>query len=133
MASIRARGEGPEHTVVGADRIAATVAELAAGLGDDWSTIGVVAPSAHTDAVLAALHDAGLEAGDTRRALELDQPISVVGPPTAKGLEFDATIVVEPAEFTALPNGLRLLYVALTRSVQRLLVVRSRPMPDPLD
>jgi len=47
----------------------------------------------------------------------------------AKGLEFDATIVVEPEEFVRLPNGLRLLYVALTRSVQRLLVVRSGDMP----
>ena len=56
----------------------------------------------------------------------------MVDPPTAKGLEFDATIVVEPAEFVQLPNGLRLLYVALTRSVQRLLVVRSGRMPDPL-
>ncbi len=42
------------------------------------------------------------------------------------------TIVVEPADIVGLPNGLRLLYVALTRSVQRLLTVRSRPLPPPL-
>ncbi len=130
--SIRSRGAGAEHHEVAAGAIAGTVAELAADLGGGWSTIGVVAPAAHMDDVLAALADAGLEAGDTRKALDLDKPISVVDPPTAKGLEFDATIVVEPAEFTALPNGLRLLYVALTRSVQRLLVVRSQPMPQPL-
>jgi DNA helicase IV len=59
-------------------------------------------------------------------------PRIVIDPPTAKGLEFDATIVVEPAEFVQLPNGLRLLYVALTRSVQRLLVVRAERMPAPL-
>ncbi|MEM8708383.1 MAG: AAA family ATPase, partial [Actinomycetota bacterium] len=131
--SIRARGLGPEHHEVAGDAIAATVAEVAAGLGRDWSTVGVVCPESHFDDVLDALHDAGLDAGDTRRVLELDQAISVVTPPTAKGLEFDVTIVVEPAEFVDLPNGLRLLYVALTRCVQRLLVVHSAPMPAPLD
>ena len=89
-------------------------------------------PEGRFDEVLATLRAEGLEAGDTRRVLELDHPISVVTPPTAKGLEFDATIVVEPAAFVDLPNGLRLLYVALTRCVQRLLIVRSEPMPAPL-
>ena len=131
--SIRQRGAGPEHHEVGSADLPATVAELAGGLGGDWSTIGVVCPEEHFDEVLAALRDAGLDAGDTRRVLELDHAISVVTPPTAKGLEFDATIVVEPAAFLGLPNGLRLLYVALTRCVQRLLVVRSAAMPAPLD
>ena len=130
--SIRQRGAGPEQHEVETAAIPAMVAELADGLGGDWSTIGVVCPEEHFDEVLAALRDAGLDAGDTRRVLELDHAISVVTPPTAKGLEFDATIVVEPAAFVDLPNGLRLLYVALTRCVQRLLIVRSAPMPAPL-
>ncbi len=130
--SIRSRGVGAEHHHVDAVSVASTVAELAADLGDDWSTIGVIAPQGHMDRVLEALAEAGLEAGDTRKALELDKPISVVDPPTAKGLEFDVTIVVEPADFVDLPNGLRLLYVALTRSVQRLLIVRAADMPSPL-
>ncbi len=53
-------------------------------------------------------------------------------PPTAKGLEFDAAIVIEPTAFEELPNGLRLLYVALTRAVQRLAVVHTEPLPEPL-
>lgn len=130
--SIRDRGAGAEHHVVDEIALAGTVAELAADIGEEWATVGVVAMPDRMDEVLAALAAAGLAAGDTRRALELDQPISVVDPPTAKGLEFDVTIVVEPDAFTSLPNGLRLLYVALTRSVQRLLIVRSRPMPPPL-
>ena len=131
--SIRQRGDGPEHHDVSAADVATTVAEVAVGLGGDWATIGVVCPDEHVDEVLVALRGAGLDAGDTRRVLELDHAISVVTPPTAKGLEFDATIVVEPAGFVSLPNGLRLLYVALTRCVQRLLIVRSVPMPAPLD
>ena len=130
--SIRSRGIGAEHYQVDTAAIESTVAKLAANLGGEWSTIGVIAPRANMDDVLQALADAGLEAGDTRKALELDKPISVVDPPTAKGLEFDATIVVEPADFVDLPNGLRLLYVALTRSVQRLLIVRAGEMPFPL-
>jgi DNA helicase IV len=130
--SIRSRDLGAEHHEVDENAIATTVAELASTLGEDWSTIGVIAHASRVDAVLEALAAAGLDAGDTRRAVELDHAISVVEPPTAKGLEFDATIVVEPAEFTSLPNGLRLLYVALTRSVQRLLIVRANPMPPPL-
>lgn len=130
--SIRSRGAGAEQHKVDAAAIAETVAALAGELGGDWSTIGVIAMSHRFDDVLEALAAAGLDAGDTRRAVDLDHTISVVDPPTAKGLEFDATIVVEPAEFVDLPNGLRLLYVALTRSVQRLLVVRSNPMPPPL-
>ncbi|MEQ8841362.1 MAG: AAA family ATPase [Acidimicrobiales bacterium] len=130
--SIRSRGEGAEHHVVDERDLAVTVAELAGELGGDWSTIGVIAMPDRMDDVLAALAEAGLDAGDTRSAVALDHPISVVDPPTAKGLEFDATIVVEPGEFVPLPNGLRLLYVALTRSVQRLLIVRTHEMPSPL-
>lgn len=130
--SIRSRGEGAEHHEAAPDEIAATVAALAGDLVGDWSTVGVIAMPDRMDDVLSALAGAGLDAGDTRRAVELDHPISVVDPPTAKGLEFDATVVVEPGEFVHLPNGLRLLYVALTRSVQRLLVVRAGDMPDPL-
>ena len=130
--SIRSRGEGAEHHEVAPPDLAAAAATLAAGLGGDWSTIGVIVMPDRMDDVLAALAAAGLDAGDTRQAVALDHTISVVDPPTAKGLEFDATIVIEPSEFVALPNGLRLLYVALTRSVQRLLIVRSAPMPEPL-
>lgn len=130
--SIRPRGPGPEHHVVSPGRIPATVARLAAEFATEWSTIGIVTPESRIDEVLNALDEAGVDAGDTRRASGLERAVSVVPPPTAKGLEFDVTIVVEPADFATTPNGLRLLYVALTRAVQRLAVVRTRSMPPPL-
>ncbi|QES48488.1 helicase [Streptomyces venezuelae] len=44
----------------------------------------------------------------------------------AKGLEYDATVVVSPAEIAAeSPAGLRVLYVALTRATQQLTVVSA--------
>ncbi|WP_432072871.1 HelD family protein [Streptomyces wuyuanensis] len=45
----------------------------------------------------------------------------------AKGLEYDATVVVSPAEIAdESPAGLRVLYVALTRATQRLTLVSGR-------
>lgn len=55
--------------------------------------------------------------------------VRVLSPWKAKGLEFDSVLVVEPARFLDEPNGLSLLYVALTRSTDRLTVVHQRPLP----
>jgi DNA helicase IV len=47
-----------------------------------------------------------------------------------KGLELDGVVVVEPAAIVAAQDqGLRALYVALTRSTQRLTVVHHRELP----
>ena len=47
-----------------------------------------------------------------------------------EGLELDGVIVVEPADIVeANDRGLRSLFVALTRSTQRLSVAHSRPLP----
>jgi DNA helicase IV len=131
--SIRGRGPGPEHHVVTAADVHRTVADVVSDLGEEWSTVGVIALDHRVDDLLDSLTTRGLDVGDTRRTVGLDHAVSVVEPPTAKGLEFDVTVVVEPAEFADLAHGLRLLYVALTRSVQRLAIVRSRAMPAPLD
>jgi DNA helicase IV len=50
----------------------------------------------------------------------------------AKGLEFDHVVVVEPALVAARPQGLRELYVALTRPTRSLVVLHARPLPRPL-
>jgi DNA helicase IV len=52
-------------------------------------------------------------------------PVSVV-----KGLELDGVVVVEPAAIVEEEQqGLRALYVALTRSTRRLTVVHARALP----
>ena len=50
-------------------------------------------------------------------------------PRQAKGLEFDHVIVVEPALIAEREQGLRHLYVALTRPTKTLVVLHSRPLP----
>ena len=51
--------------------------------------------------------------------------VVVVDPMSTKGLEYDATVVVDPDEITReSPGGVRVLYVALTRAAHRMTVVR---------
>jgi DNA helicase IV len=50
-----------------------------------------------------------------------------------KGLELDASVVVEPAAILEEEvQGARALYVALTRATKRLVLVHERPLPDVL-
>ncbi|WP_069812013.1 HelD family protein [Streptomyces sp. TP-A0874] len=70
---------------------------------------------------------------EARRWLDgLGDRVVPVGSFEAKGLEYDATVVVSPAEIAdESPVGLRVLYVALTRATQRLSVLSAeRDAPD---
>ncbi|MCT9077272.1 HelD family protein [Streptomyces fulvoviolaceus] len=62
----------------------------------------------------------------------LGDRVVALGSLEAKGLEYDATVVVSPAEIAdESPAGLRVLYVALTRATQQLTVVSGdRDQPD---
>ncbi|MFE3609844.1 HelD family protein [Streptomyces goshikiensis] len=65
---------------------------------------------------------------------DLGERAVALGSLEAKGLEYDATVVVSPAEIAdESPAGLRVLYVALTRATQQLTVVSAaadNPGPD---
>ncbi|HEY8986651.1 MAG TPA: UvrD-helicase domain-containing protein [Streptomyces sp.] len=70
---------------------------------------------------------------EARRWLDgLGDRAVALGSLEAKGLEYDATVVVSPAEIAdESPAGLRVLYVALTRATQQLTVVSTdRDQPD---
>ena len=63
---------------------------------------------------------------------ELAAPIQALTPRAAKGLEFDRVVLVEPARIIAESErveGLRALYVALTRATKTLVVVHAEPLP----
>lgn len=117
--AVRSTGVEPGFTVV-RESLAHTVREEAARLLDRVDgTVGVVVAMNRREE--AARWLAGL--GDRVVAL---------GSLEAKGLEYDATIVVSPAEIAdESPAGLRVLYVALTRATQQLTVVSGeRDEPD---
>ena len=49
---------------------------------------------------------------------------------STKGLEFDGVVVVEPSQVVReAAQGLRALYVALTRATRSLVIVHSEPLP----
>lgn len=55
----------------------------------------------------------------------LGQRVEVVDPLSTKGLEYDATIVLDPDQIVAeFPGGPRILYVVLTRAAHRMHVLR---------
>jgi DNA helicase IV len=120
----RAGGQSLEDTVVEAVR-----SELEAiGPGN----IAVIAPSSLVEAVSGALAAAGIEHGRATRH-GLDNQVTVVPVGLVKGLELDASVVVEPAAIVEEEaQGLRALYVALTRATKRLALVHARALPDAL-
>jgi DNA helicase IV len=66
---------------------------------------------------------------------ELAAPIQALTPREAKGLEFDRVVLVEPAAIADEGDrieGLRALYVALTRATKTLVVVHTEPLPPEL-
>jgi DNA helicase IV len=131
--SVRAGGRGPEVVrVPAADGLATEVAARVAAEAGEWVSVGVVVPEPVLDAVAAALTEAGLAFGTAGRPGR-GAAVTLLVPPEAKGLEFDAVVVAEPASFLVDgPAGGRLLYIALTRAVQALTIVHADPLPAPL-
>lgn len=119
--------EAPDASSVCASAAEATRAMAAAMPG---ASIAVVAADAMVDDVSNALAAAGVEHGRATRS-GLSAAVTVVPVSVVKGLELDGVVVVEPAAIVdAEQQGLRALYVALTRSTRRLTIVHARPLPD---
>jgi DNA helicase IV len=110
--------------------VASALAEMVGAL--PGGSLAVVAPDALADEVSSALAAAGIEHGRAATT-GLDRAVTVVPVSVVKGLELDGVVVVEPARIvTDEAHGLRALYVALTRSTQRLTVVHTADLPSAL-
>ena len=119
-AAVRSTGVEPRFEPVRDGDLAATVREEARRLLSEVDgTIGVVVAM-----------DRRAQAREW--LAELGERVVALGSLEAKGLEYDATVVVSPAEIAdESPAGLRVLYVALTRATQQLTVVSGeRDLPD---
>ncbi len=131
--SVRPGGDPPLVLPVAEADLAATVASEISALRERVGSVAVVAADLRLGDLTAALVAAGIPAGTVGPSgLPGDDAVAVLGPATAKGLEFDAVVVVEPAEIAEADNGLRHLYVAMTRAVQHLGIVHTRPLPGAL-
>ncbi|WP_193459107.1 HelD family protein [Streptomyces albogriseolus] len=117
--AVRSTGVEPRFAVAG-ETLGATVrAEAARLLERVDGMVGVVVAMRRRE--------------EARRWLDgLGDRVVALGSLEAKGLEYDATVVVSPAEIAdESPAGLRVLYVALTRATQQLTVVSAeRDEPD---
>ena len=101
----------------------------------------VIVTSSRVEEVVAILGAGGIAAVDPRdqESRGLGADLVVLGAEAANGLEFDATIVVEPAQIARrgadsdekfTPRGLRTLYVAMTRPTRRLAIVSCGELPE---
>ena len=129
--SVRAGDEHPEYVRVGSSELLDAVVSATKELDSDVvdGNIAVVVPDSMFDAVSGALEAAGIEHGKATRS-GLEMGITVVPVSVVKGLELDGVVVVEPAAIVAgEQQGLRALYVALTRSTKRLPIVHAQPLP----
>jgi DNA helicase IV len=92
------------------DALVAAVAEEV----EQFSTVAVISPEPLPD-------------------LPASPGLSVLTPGQAKGLEFDAVVLVEPAAVVAAARqGVSDLYVAMTRATQRLRILHRQPLPPGL-
>jgi DNA helicase IV len=120
--AVRETGVDPVITSLDADEIpAAATAAVEALLGEVEGSIAVISPARWLDSLKSL-------GGDSSGR------VNVVGPMSTKGLEYDATVIVDPAGITAeSPGGIRVLYVALTRAAHRMTVLQlptNKPAPN---
>jgi hypothetical protein len=110
--AVRETGVEPVELVVAEGAWARVAEEAVEALRTEVEgSIAVVTPRRHA-ADLAGLAD-------------LDDRVVVIDPMSTKGLEYDATVIVDPDEITReSPGGARVLYVALTRAAHRMTVLR---------
>lgn len=119
--AVRSTGVHPTLLTVSDAGLVSELVRVVDSLTDDVpGTVGIIAPPSRLDALRNAL--------PSRLAYRMNPAnlarVLFVSPLEAKGLEYDAVVVVSPDEIVAeSPGGVRVLYVALTRATQRLVTM----------
>ncbi|MCO1597070.1 AAA family ATPase [Micromonospora sp. RHAY321] len=103
--AVRSSGIRPWELTITSAELAGAAAQAVRQLQRRWhgGTVGVVAPADRIAELLAVLSD-----------------VPVLTASQSKGLEWDATLLVDPQGIAAEPRGWNGLYVALTRCTQEL-------------
>jgi DNA helicase IV len=118
--AVRETGVDPILRSVHPDEIvAAATAAVDVLLGEVEGSIAVISSARWLGSLRSSLgQPPGRSSGDASGR------VSVADPMSTKGLEYDATVIVDPAGITAeSPGGVRVLYVALTRAAHRMTVL----------
>jgi DNA helicase IV len=142
---VRRAGTQPTVEVVTPEEFASTLVEatIRESLAVAPGRLAVIVTGSRVAEIVELLRGHGLDAIDPReqesRGLSAD--LVVLAAEGANGLEFDATIVVEPSQIASrgssdrsstTPRGLRTLYVAMTRPTRRLAIVACQELPQTL-
>ena len=138
--AVRTTGVSPWLLQVDEDRLPAAVARVArdestvvSGESAAGGRVAIISPPSAVESLSRALADLDVPFG-TPAAGALDDIVSLIPVESVKGLEFDSVIVVAPSQIVEeSAQGLRSLYVALTRATRRVAVVYSGALPAPLD
>ena len=122
--AVRTTGVEPELRTAASDRLSdAAVEAVDALLRQVEGTVGVITPPSRKAAIARRLRQVELSGWDR---------LSVTTSVEAKGLEYDGVLVITPDEIVAeSPGGIRSLYVALTRSTQRLITLDEQVSDGP--
>jgi len=131
--SVREGDERPEFTRVppNGDLFSTAVAVAGRLLSlRESGNAALVCPDNMVTELSDALQAAGIAHG-IANTTGLGEDLTVVPASVVKGLELDDVVVVEPQRIVdSHEQGLRLLYVALTRSTRSLHIVHQLPLPD---
>jgi DNA helicase IV len=132
--SVRSAGVAPAAARVSlptlAAELVATVRREAAHVGD--GRVGVLVPAGR-EAELGRELVAAIPEAAVGEQPDLLNTVVLMTVRQAKGLEFDAVVVVQPDEIIAeSPRGLSDLYVAITRATRRLTVLHTEDLPKVL-
>jgi DNA helicase IV len=127
--SVRETGVPPWRMATTRDALPAALAEITAAEAASAGRLAIIVPDARVrelgEAVSRAVPDVSF--GDNP---DLTSEIVLLGATQAKGLEFDSVLIADPgAILAASPRGRNDLYVAMTRSTQRLGIVHPGPPP----
>lgn len=133
------QSEGPDPIKVRApqrDKLVPYAVEQATQLCRHYADGSVAIIAAATHAIQAGLRRAGwsAESLSSQSWTFKDHTLRLLSHDQARGLEFDAVVVVEPADFPVVEGEGKLgsLYTSLTRANRELVIVNHKALPEAL-
>jgi DNA helicase IV len=127
--AVRDSPDALSSIVVAPEAVPAEVAARVGAAMERPGSVGVIVPADRTAAVGSALDARGIAWTGVDDAAPAAR-VTVLRAEQAKGLEFDVVVLAEPERLAAGElRDLRLLYIAITRAVLRLVLVQSAPLP----
>jgi DNA helicase IV len=117
-----------------AAEVARLVQPVGEGPEDEPGSVVVIAPRSLVTSTSEALRARGIAHDVANARSDLGSGVTVLPVEVVKGLEFDSVVVVEPARLVReAAQGMRSLFVALTRATQRLVLVHGEDLPAALE